>query len=118
MVQADRIEIFDPVVFAGQTATIERKSYNVLGQVAATLRANPEFKRIRVTVHVQPRGGDDEDVTEKRAEAVRQWLIKRGIEPERLEAKGMGSSRPLVPKGQKGAAAINDRVEFIIMEKK
>ncbi|HTJ44962.1 MAG TPA: choice-of-anchor D domain-containing protein [Kofleriaceae bacterium] len=118
MVQADRIEIFEPISFVGQTATIDKKSANVLGQVAATLAANPEFKRIRVTVHVQPRGGGDEDLTEKRAEAVRQWLIKRGIEPERLESKGMGSTRPLVPKGQKGAAAINDRVEFIIMEKK
>ncbi|MCE9578602.1 MAG: OmpA family protein, partial [Deltaproteobacteria bacterium] len=118
MVMADRIEVFEPVTFTGLTATINKKSLNVLGQVAATLRANRDFKRIRVTVHVQPRNDGDDDLSEQRAQAVRAWLIKWGIEPERIEAKGLGSARPLVPKGQKGAAQINDRVEFILMEKR
>ncbi len=118
MVMADRIELFEAVAFTGMTAQINKKSLNVLGQVAATLRANRDFKRIRVTVHVQPRGDGDEALSEQRAEAVRAWLVKWGIEPERIEAKGLGSARPLVPKGQKGAAQINDRVEFILMEKR
>jgi outer membrane protein OmpA-like peptidoglycan-associated protein len=118
MVMADRIELFEPVTFNGLTAVISKKSLNVLGQVAATLRANRDFKRIRVTVHVQPRNDGDDDLSEQRAAAVRAWLIKWGIEAERIEAKGLGSARPLVPKASKGAAAINDRVEFILMEKR
>ena len=42
-----------------------------------------------------------------------QW----GVEPERVDAKGIGSKRPLVAKGKKGAEEINDRVEFIILER-
>jgi outer membrane protein OmpA-like peptidoglycan-associated protein len=117
MVMPDRIEIFEPVVFQGGGATLVKKSAGVLGQVAATMRANPDFKRVRVTVHVHPRDGGDQDLSERRAKAVRDWLVKWGVEPERVDARGMGSTRPLVPKTQKGAADLNDRVEFIILEK-
>jgi outer membrane protein OmpA-like peptidoglycan-associated protein len=117
MVMPDRIEIFEPVAFAGTSAKLSRKSANVLGQVAATMRANRDFVRVRVTVHVHPRGGSDQELSEKRAKVVREWLLQWGIEPERVEARGLGSTRPLVPKKQKGAAQLNDRVEFIILEK-
>jgi outer membrane protein OmpA-like peptidoglycan-associated protein len=118
MVMPDRIEIFEPVTFEGTSAKLTKKSANVLGQVAATMRANRDFVRLRVTVHVHPRGSSDTELSNKRAKAVRDWLVQWGIEPERLEAKGLGSTRPLVPKKQKGAAKLNDRVEFIILEKK
>ncbi|HTM21444.1 MAG TPA: choice-of-anchor D domain-containing protein, partial [Kofleriaceae bacterium] len=118
MVMPDRIEVFEPVRFEGRGAKILKKSENVLGQVAATLRANRDFLRIRVAVHVHPRGADDQQVSEHRAKAVREWLIKWGIEPERLEVKGYGSTRPLVPPNKHGAAEVNDRVEFILLEKK
>jgi len=117
MVMPDRIEIFEPVGFDGTSARLTRKSANVLGQVAATLRANRDFARVRVTVHVHPRGSEDQALSDKRARAVREWLLRWGIEPERIEARGLGSTRPLVPKTQKGAAQLNDRVEFIILEK-
>ena len=81
------------------------------------MRANREFKRIRVTVHVHPRDSGDQALSDKRAKVVEEWLIKWGIEPERVDARGLGSSRPLVDKKKKGAAALNDRVEFIILEK-
>ncbi len=118
MVLPDRVEVYEQVRFSRRTSTIKKKSNNVLGQVAATLRANREFVRIRIAVHVHPRGAGDLKLTKRRAKAVRQWLIKWGIEPERLEAKGFGSTRLLVPRRSKGAAAINDRVEFIIIEKR
>jgi outer membrane protein OmpA-like peptidoglycan-associated protein len=118
MVMPDRIEVFEPVRFDGKTAKISKKSENVLGQVAATLRANRDFLRIRVAVHVHPRGGEDQAISERRAQAVRKWLVTWGIEPERLEIKGYGSTRPLVPAGKRGAADVNDRVEFILLEKK
>jgi outer membrane protein OmpA-like peptidoglycan-associated protein len=117
MVMPDRIEVFEPIMFEGKGAKLSKKSANVLGQVAATMRANRDFKRVRVTVHVHPRGSGDQDLSEKRAKAVREWLVSWGIEPERLEARGLGSKRPLVPKKQKGAEQLNDRVEFILLEK-
>jgi outer membrane protein OmpA-like peptidoglycan-associated protein len=118
MVMPDRIEIFEPIQFEGNGARLARKSANVLGQVAATMRANRDFLRVRITVHVHPRGAGDRDLSERRAKAVREWMLQWGVEPERFEARGLGSSRPLVPKNRKGAAQLNDRVEFIILEKR
>ena len=118
MVMPDRIEAFEPVRFRGNSAKILMRSHKVLNQVAATLRANRDFVRVRVAVHVHPRKGSDLTLTKRRAEAVRKWLINWGVEPERLESKGYGSGRLLVPKKSKDARKINDRVEFIIIEKR
>lgn len=118
MVMPDRIEVFEPIRFRRNSAEILTRSHGVLGQVAATLRANRDFLRIRIGAHVHPRGSGDDALAVERAKAVRQWLIDWGIEPERLEVKGYGSERPLVPKNQRGAAELNDRIEFVLVEKK
>jgi outer membrane protein OmpA-like peptidoglycan-associated protein len=67
---------------------------------------------------VHPRNANDKKLTKLRAEAVRKWLIDWGVEPERLEVKGYGSERLLVPKKSKDARKVNDRVEFVIIEKR
>jgi outer membrane protein OmpA-like peptidoglycan-associated protein len=76
--------------------------------------------RLRVGVHVQPTKNADRDqvLSDKRAAAVRDWLVKNGIDAERIDPKGFGGTKPLVAPAQKGAAAINDRVELIILERK
>jgi outer membrane protein OmpA-like peptidoglycan-associated protein len=117
MLAPDRIEVLEPVAFASNSAKIQKRSFNVLGQVAATLRAQRELKRVRITVYVQPRNSRDRELSEKRAEAVRAWLLQWGVEPERIEARGLGSTKTLVPATQRGAEQINDRVEFILLEK-
>jgi len=118
MLSPDRIETLDPIGFTGLKLT--RASQPLLGQVAATLRAHSEIVRVRITVHVQPTADAAADQTrsDKRAQAVREWLIQWGIAPARLEARGFGGTKPLVPPDQKGAAKINDRLELIILERK
>jgi outer membrane protein OmpA-like peptidoglycan-associated protein len=118
MLMPARIEVFESVRFRGRTARIEKKSENVLAQVGATLRANRDILKLGVYVYVQPRGANDKALSKERAIAVRDWLVKWGVEPERLVPKGFGSKVLLVPKNSKGAAKINDRVEFTILEKR
>lgn len=118
MVMPDRIEVFEPVKFSKHTDKILKSSHNMLGQVAATLRANRDFLRVRIAVHVHPRNNQDLQLSQLRAQAVRKWLVQWGIEPERLEIKGFGSARPLVPASKRGASAVNDRIEFIVLEKR
>ncbi len=114
----DRIETLDPIQFNGLKVT--RASTPLIEQVGATLRAHTEIVRLRVTVHVQPTGDQEADQAKstKRAQAVRDWLVQFGIAPARLEARGFGGEKPLVPPDQRGAAKINDRIEFIILERK
>jgi len=114
----DRIETLDPIQFNGNKLT--RASLPVLGQVGATMRAHPEILRLRITVHVQPTRDPDADQTrsEKRAQAVREWLVQWGVAPARVEPRGFGGAKPLVPPDQRGAAKINDRIELIILDRK
>jgi outer membrane protein OmpA-like peptidoglycan-associated protein len=118
LLSADRIELFASVEFVGQTARLHQKGNNLLSQVAATLRAHPELLRVRVTAHVHPRGSADSDkeLSVQRAAMVRRWLIDWGVAESRLDERGLGSEKPLVADRQ-GAAAINDRIEFIIVDK-
>ncbi|MDB4956710.1 MAG: OmpA domain protein [Myxococcales bacterium] len=118
IVSPDRLELLEAISFNG--AKIARSSSNVLGQVGATLRAHVEIVRIRITVHVQPTSNSDRDqeLSEKRAAAVRDWLATYGIAPSRLEVRGFGGSKPLVPADQRGSSAINERLELIILERK
>jgi outer membrane protein OmpA-like peptidoglycan-associated protein len=51
----------------------------------------------------------------ERAEVVRQALIDKGIEEQRLTAKGYGSTKPLVPNDSNEHRAMNRRTEMIIM---
>jgi outer membrane protein OmpA-like peptidoglycan-associated protein len=118
VVSPDRLDLLDAVKFTGTRIT--KQSLNLLGQIAATLRAHDEIVRVRVTSHVQPSGNPaaDKELTERRAKEVREWLINWGISAKRLEAKGFGGTKPIIARDKKGAAATNDRLELIILEKK
>ena len=76
--------------------------------------------RLRITVYVNPSKKPDDDVklSEQRAAAIREALIKYGIDEKRLDPRGFGGQNPLVDPKTKNAAAINDRVDLIILERK
>ncbi len=118
MMSPDRLDTLESIQFNGQK--LAKQSFNVLGQVAATLRAHTEVVRVRITVHVQPSGNPDRDqeLSVKRALAVRDWLVQWGINTARLDVRGFGGTKPLVPPTQRGAQSINDRVELVILERK
>ena len=109
---------YDPVTWNG--SKLAKASFSILGQVAATMRAHPEILRLRITVHTQPSSNAqrDQELTEKRANVIRDWIVGWGLDGKRLEAKGFGGTKPLVSPDKKGAAQLNDRVEFIIIDKK
>ena len=112
------IETIEAVQFTG--TKLAKSSTNVLGQIAATLRAHQEIVRVKIVAHVQPSGDADKDqeLSDKRAQVVRDWLVQWGIPQARLSAMGLGGSKPLVPRATKNAALINERIEMIILERK
>ncbi len=118
VVSPDRMELLEQLEFSG--TKIKGTSFNLLGQIGAQLRAHKEIARLRVTVHVQPTANTahDQEITDKRAQAVRDWLVQWGIDEKRIEPRGFGGTKPLVPADSKGAAAINERVELIVLERK
>lgn len=118
LLAAERIDLMMPVSFVGQSAKLAPSSLSVLDQVAATLRANPDIARLRIGVHVHPRGRQDQALTDRRAAAVRDYLVQWGIPASRLDARGFGSEKLIMSAQRKNAAQLNDRVEFTIMERK
>jgi outer membrane protein OmpA-like peptidoglycan-associated protein len=118
LMSPDRLDTLESIQFNG--VKLSKASFNLLGQLAATLRAHTEVLRVRITAHVQPTSNADRDqeLSVKHAIAVRDWLIQWGINGARLEARGFGGTKPLIPPNQKGAQAANDRIELIILERK
>ena len=118
-VSADRLEVLEQIQFAAGTAKLSPRSTNVLQQAAATLRGHAEVLKLRVTCHVNPSANParDQALSEERAAAVRDWLVQWGIAPSRVDTRGFGGTKPLAKAGSRNAAAINDRVELIILDR-
>jgi outer membrane protein OmpA-like peptidoglycan-associated protein len=118
VVSPDRLELLESIVF--KKALIQKESLNLLAQIAATLRTHPEILRLRITVYVNPskKPDDDKRLSEQRALAIRDYLVKFGIDDKRLDPRGFGGQNPLVDSKTKNAAAINDRVDLIVLERK
>lgn len=118
VVSPDRIELLENIRF--RKTTLQKSSFSLLGQLGATLRAHPEIRRLRITVHVQPtrKPEVDRQISEERATAIRDWLVGYGIDTNRLEPRGFGGSKPLVPPAARGAKVINERIELIVLDRK
>ncbi|GAB4556976.1 MAG: hypothetical protein Tsb0020_00690 [Haliangiales bacterium] len=116
MLLEDRVELFTPLDFRGNSARLTTASETVLAQVASLLRAHPEFVKVRVGAHVSVKGERGHRISQQRADAIKEWLVGHGIEPERVEAVGYGGERPLLTGGDRAARAVNERVEFVIVE--
>ncbi len=114
-----KIQLQDRIYFVNGTPKVAPKSIAVLRVVANVLKAHPELRRVRIEGHASRSvdGKFDIWIAAQRAEEVRRFLIGAGVAPARLEAKGFGTSRPLVDPKTKGAGSRNRRVEFVIMER-
>jgi OOP family OmpA-OmpF porin len=112
----DRIIIADKVYFDTGKATIRSRSFPVLDQVARVLVEHPEVPMVVVEGHTDNAGSADANrvLSQQRADAVRSYLIQKGVVSSRLEAKGYGPDRPIDTNSTAEGKANNRRVEFII----
>jgi OOP family OmpA-OmpF porin len=109
--------ILDAVRFEHGSAQLSEESHALLDQVALTLKANPEVKKMRIEGHTDDTGPEDvnQRLSQQRAEVVRHYLISKGVSADRLVAKGYGESRPLSDKKTDEARAKDRRVEFVVI---
>ena len=118
VLEGSRIRILDKVFFETNEATIKPESFPLLKQVALVLRTNDSVKLVEIGGHTDDRGRDAKnlELSQRRADAVRQWLVDFGIEADRMRAVGYGETKPLQEGRSKEARAANRRVEFNVLD--
>ncbi|MBW2529389.1 MAG: OmpA family protein [Deltaproteobacteria bacterium] len=111
--------ILQKVEFDTNRATIKPVSDELLDDVAKTLNAHPELKRLEVQGHTDDQGPDayNQLLSQRRSEAVRNALVQRGVDGARLTAKGYGESKPIASNDTDEGRATNRRVQFKILER-
>jgi outer membrane protein OmpA-like peptidoglycan-associated protein len=101
---------------AGATA-IDTKVQPELDSVADILDEHSDIKSLRVEAHWDTSAGPGaKDVTQKQADLIKQYLIKKGVADARVEAVGVGADKPLVPNISPSNKAKNRRVELHIVK--
>jgi outer membrane protein OmpA-like peptidoglycan-associated protein len=115
-VKKEKIEIKQQVHFATNKYRVLPDSFPLLNQVAQVLQDFPKMK-VSIEGHTDNVGGEKANLklSQKRAEAVRDYLVSRGISPSRLEAHGYGPTRPIASNKTAKGKAKNRRTEFRIV---
>lgn len=115
-VTAQQVTISDQVHFPTNSAAILADSFRILDEVASTLLVHPEIRSVEVQGHTDDVGGAEYnlDLSQRRANAVRLYLIAKGIAPARLVAKGYGLTVPIAENTSEKGRAKNRRVQFVI----
>jgi outer membrane protein OmpA-like peptidoglycan-associated protein len=118
LIDDGQIKINKPVFFATNKDTILKKSTPLLNAVGFALTHNANIRKVLVEGHTDNKGKPEknQDLSQRRADSVKAWLIQLGVEPERLDSRGFGDSRPLVPNTTSKGRAANRRVQFTITD--
>jgi outer membrane protein OmpA-like peptidoglycan-associated protein len=112
------ITIKQQVQFAVDSAVILPESNGLLTEIADVLNRNTRIHKVEIQGHTDSNGDDQHNqvLSEDRANSVRSWLVSHGVAGDRLDAKGYGEKKPLVPNVTEGNRQKNRRVQFIIVE--
>lgn len=110
------ITTFEHVQFRSDSDVILERSHPMLDEVAAVLKANPGM-RVRIEGHTDDQGDDEYnlELSRRRAQSVRRYLIDKGVDADQVEAEGYGETRPVASNATKAGRRKNRRVEFHII---
>jgi outer membrane protein OmpA-like peptidoglycan-associated protein len=104
------------VLFASGKATLLPIAEQKLGQVAEVLQNQDDSKKIVVEGHTDSVGSDENNrrLSQDRADAVRAFLVTKGVPSSRISANGRGESTPIGDNKTPDGRAMNRRVEIIV----
>ena len=113
--EIDKINVFSNVLFDFDRFELLTTAESELNLIQKYLEQNPDLK-ITISGHTDTSGSDAHNkvLSEKRATAVSQYLIDKGISQDRISSKGYGSSKPIAVNSTSNGRSKNRRVEFVI----
>jgi len=101
--------------FESGKASIDKDSMGLLDRLIETALRCPSAN-IEVAGHTDSDGDDNANkvLSEKRAQAVADYLVKAGLPPDRLKAVGYGSQQPIATNDTEEGKAKNRRIDFVV----
>ena len=101
------------IFFTPNSADLLSRSFQSLDTVVAILQSNPELK-LSVNGYTDNTGNPslNQRISEKRAAAVKNYLVSKGIAENRLSARGYGQENPIADNNTIAGRAKNRRVEL------
>jgi outer membrane protein OmpA-like peptidoglycan-associated protein len=118
IVTRESIDILQKVYFDTGKATIQKRSFALLDQVAGVVKDKTWIKKVRIEGHTDDQGDNakNQQLSQARAESVRDYLVKAGVDAARLEAIGFGEDQPVATNKTSAGRAENRRVVFKVTE--
>ncbi len=107
------------IFFATNSFELQKESNAELETILELMLKNPRIK-IEISGHTDNVGKDDYNLTLSlnRANSVKQWLINKGIDAERIVSEGYGKSLPIADNNTEEGRRTNRRTEFKILSDK
>ena len=106
------------IYFDFNKATFKQTSYEELNKLENMMQQNPGL-RIEISGHTDRIGtaAYNKKLSQQRANAVKDYLVKKGIDPRRILSKGYGEERPLASNDDESEGReLNRRVEFEVID--
>jgi outer membrane protein OmpA-like peptidoglycan-associated protein len=112
-VEVGQAIVLDGIVFASGSAEINPASEGILEKAYNTLALNPEIE-VEIQGHTDNSGRKAANVklSQRRADAVKAYLVAKGIDGARIKTRGFGPEKPLTPNTTPEGKQRNRRIEF------
>jgi outer membrane protein OmpA-like peptidoglycan-associated protein/opacity protein-like surface antigen len=113
-VEVGKAIVLEGVVFTSGSAVISPQSEEILTKAFNTLNDNPEIE-VGIQGHTDNRGSSalNKNLSQARAEAVKAWLVKKGVAANRIQTQGFGPDKPIASNDTAEGRQQNRRIEFI-----
>ncbi|NJN26535.1 MAG: OmpA family protein [Cyclobacteriaceae bacterium] len=116
-IAADQVFTLNDLLFERSKPTLLDESYPSLEKLVGIMLENPNLK-IELAGHTDGLGssGPKENLSFRRVEKIKDFLVGFGIDRRRIETIGYGSSRPIAPNDTEENRAKNRRVEVKVLD--
>lgn len=106
------------ILFEFDSAKLTPASQRTLDRIAESLKSQTDFN-VEIGGNTDSVGSAayNQALSERRAQAVRRYLIRRGVDPDRLTARGYGEINPIASNDTVSGRAMNRRVDFRVSGK-
>jgi len=113
-----KINLKGKINFKLNSSDISPSAYPILDDAIRKMEKNDEIAKLEIEGHSDSSGDEvyNLKLSERRANSVKQYFIKKGVDPSRLTSKGYGENQPIAPNNTREGRAQNRRIVFRVIK--